>query len=70
MTVGTALQLSSPSLSHFLPGLRIGASCGQRGLHPESKSLCHAGTPGLQAQPTGSFPSPELKLTLSASPIS
>lgn len=26
MTVGTALQLSSPSLSHSLPGLRVGAS--------------------------------------------
>lgn len=45
-------------------------SCGQKGLHPDSRSLCHVGTPGLQAWPSISFPRPELRLVPSPSPIS
>lgn len=73
MDVDPALQLSKPE-SFLIWAQDWRFSCGQRGLHPDSKRLCHMGTwPASLAQPSlaqYSFPSPDLRLTPSHSPIS
>lgn len=48
--MGPALKLSKPeSLLTWAQGWSI--SCGQGGLHPESKNLCRAGTLGCKPGP-------------------